>query len=399
MPFRPLETHTHVITRSAMVVLPSVALLVIFLSARSNQRIRTSVFKLKRRPENVLQAPPNCVSLSNFRTLSSAQVHAKKACSLHNLYWSSVSSDKSELVCNKTTYFANLRSAGLVSGRQSHLAHEPLCLDTSGTTRLMTSDCLLNPGKFRSFFFVGDSIVREASHSFLRHMNDSDAFKFDCQPWRNDSSLETRTFISLDTDRFSLHYIESWGPIYANLTDMIKSKSKHEGAMVLVSSLNSVHLLRTLALSQNAVGGSVNSEYATILNETITTYYNQIMSIHESSVLVWLSPPKLLLSIMDLPPKKPDMHTFGQFEYLHLWNDIEQEIIRNLRTTLPRLYHIPLFDTYQLYAGLQCDGMHFGTSYDRMTWGCDGFPIVNDLTTQVLLNTLCGTGDAKHGIC
>ena len=103
-----------------------------------------------------------------------------------------------------------------------------------------------------------------------------------------------------------------------------------------------------------------------------------------------MNAPELSLSILDLEPRKYDLHDFFQFGYSKMARHVEATVLR--RTEFSHVVILPLHKVYQDFGALTCDGMHFGSSFSRKEYGCDGYPVVNDLLTQVMLSYLCVEG-------
>ena len=119
-------------------------------------------------------------------------------------------------------------------------------------------------------------------------------------------------------------------------------------------------------------------------------------SAHPETILVWGLPSAPQLSIMALEPPKPELQDFREgLSQLARFRSIEASVFAQGRRRNDML--LPVDEVYGVYGALLCDGLHFGSSWDRMTWGCLGFSVVSDLITQVLLNHACWGRDI--GVC
>jgi hypothetical protein len=100
---------------------------------------------------------------------------------------------------------------------------------------------------------------------------------------------------------------------------------------------------------------------------------------------------------MNLPPPKADVHwwkaplnDFGQIALLDVWYQTELQLFatRNSSGIPDDVVYLPVYDLYDKYSGLMCDGLHTG-AFPIRQWGCDGFLVVTDMLIQVLLNRIC----------
>lgn len=99
--------------------------------------------------------------------------------------------------------------------------------------------------------------------------------------------------------------------------------------------------------------------------------------------VVLASTPKPVLDIMMLHPPKFDWPAFQQLDATRIWAAADRRAARDLG-----LIYAPYFETSVAFAGLQCDGIHFGNSWETVA-GCAGFTSVTDLVMHQVLNQIC----------
>jgi len=100
--------------------------------------------------------------------------------------------------------------------------------------------------------------------------------------------------------------------------------------------------------------------------------------------MVVVSPTHLDEYVMMLHPPKPDWREFAQFSTMEIWDTLDAKVAEEMGVKFVSLYSIT-----RAFKGLQCDGMHFGSSYDRMDWDCHGFTVVSDVAMQHVFHELC----------
>ena len=107
--------------------------------------------------------------------------------------------------------------------------------------------------------------------------------------------------------------------------------------------------------------------------------------------IVWTETPHPNFLISDMNPRKK-LTNFGQFDVLNLWARIDQQVCAD-----KKIARMPNYEHSLVYSGLQCDGFHFGSSFARAKWGCEGFSVVTDVLTQIWLGRVCH--NAVIGMC
>lgn len=114
--------------------------------------------------------------------------------------------------------------------------------------------------------------------------------------------------------------------------------------------------------------------------------FREDMMLNKSGTLdmVLVSPTHLDEYVLLLHPPKPDWKKFTQFSTLEMWDEMDSRVADEMGVKF-----ISYFSVTRKFKGLQCDGMHFGSSYDKMDWNCDGFTVVTDVAMQHALNLLC----------
>lgn len=321
-----------------------------------------------------------------------------------------------QMVPSKRDYFDFLRTGlGYKSGVQTE-ERGGLCLEADGDARLLDASCLISRG-FRWIVFVGDSLVREQAASFFRHTL---VDQISCQPWAEGASLDSKSLNQthvncsvLDTQVTSCPRTicptnATGGPpceafhstyiiMYARPSEMTVAienltawVAAHPCPGIVVTSGNDLHFLW---LERNSNFPAKSSR----TRAWIRRFYDVVKNGHAESILVWGSTPKPNIAIMNLPPPKADVHwwkaplnDFGQIALLDVWYQTELQLFatRNSSGIPDDVVYLPVYDLYDKYSGLMCDGLHTG-AFPIRQWGCDGFLVVTDMLIQVLLNRIC----------
>lgn len=113
--------------------------------------------------------------------------------------------------------------------------------------------------------------------------------------------------------------------------------------------------------------------------------------------IVWASPPAMDMVTMSLAPRKPDMYRFHP-DVADFWRREDKDVISNF-TDYADVVYSEQFEVSDAYMGLTCDGLHFGTSYDRAMYGCGGMSVVTDVMTQLWMHRLSSPMEDPLGIC
>lgn len=297
-----------------------------------------------------------------------------------------------ESICNKHSYYSWVKLQGFVAGWQKRGQGPETCLRLNKSdTKLFNIGCLMQT-THRHVFFLGDSLVREQYLSFVRHLQYSqnlhqlDATMDVCQPVGNVSSLDTRDFGG-PTYCFQDMCVEfKWNTISRN-DDQNKTDfdflDKVKGPVIVVASSSSIHSLRFRSAED------FRSTYRKRTMTFISEIHSYVHDRDDDSKLYWMEPPVVRLELFELHPRKYDYSDFDQLGFLGIARSIELNILA--QTTFADVKILPLSAVFERYGSLTCDGLHFGTTAQRSILGCLGFPIVNDILTQVLLSSLCST--------
>lgn len=101
------------------------------------------------------------------------------------------------------------------------------------------------------------------------------------------------------------------------------------------------------------------------------------------------STPAPDLAILMMDPPKFDWRSFADFGVLGFWAEGDRRAAAQRGLTYAK-YH----EASRAFRGLQCDGMHFGNSWQAVA-GCDGFTAVTDLVTHQYLSAVCDGVDPE----
>ena len=302
-----------------------------------------------------------------------------------------------EKVCDKVTYFRWLSHRGYSSGWQNFGG---TCLVSSN---LLSAGCLtprVNRDSLpvKNIYFIGDSLVREHYLSLVRHFEylhatqDTGLIMDTCQPLGVSSQLDTKHLTS------NTYCYPSRGEICMQFISRLKGSLPevpdfNESARVLiVASSSPIHANKL----NDFFGADFRTTYRVFFKQYVASLKKLLQKSAAGSHLFFLETPDLNFEVLDLHPHKDDIHGFHHFQYMKMMRRIEMRVLSE--QTAPTIATLPLNKVYRKYGFLTCDGMHFGSSFARREYGCHGFPVVNDISIQLLLGKVCAPVLAAAGI-
>jgi hypothetical protein len=103
------------------------------------------------------------------------------------------------------------------------------------------------------------------------------------------------------------------------------------------------------------------------------------------------STPRPHNDVLTLAPIKFDWRSFAQFSTTHLWAEQDRRLAKEYS-----INYVPYYEASSAFRGLQCDGLHFGNSWEEVA-GCKGFTVVTDLIINHALGKICSPdGPSVH---
>jgi len=302
----------------------------------------------------------------------------------------------------KKDWFTHLESEGVKSGFQTDPVHG-LCPFATPPHILRTPACL----EQKYVIVAGDSTMRELSWSLARLASTDgtlpcqqvvatpsrsfgdtrDQPSFGCTVFRNGTQLcpannqreSNLTNCCKTFQSFYLSQVRPGNDVLAAIADIEKAC---DCAGVLLIGYG-VHQLLDATLAGDNVATPWSYPFG---RKTGWHSFRNQMSANSKLKMVIVSPTHLDEYVLMLHPPKPDWRAFAQFSTMAIWNQLDSEAAVELGVGFVSFYNIT-----RRYKGLQCDGMHFGSSYDRMDWDCHGFTVVSDVAMQHALHVLCSS--------
>lgn len=302
-----------------------------------------------------------------------------------------------EKVCDKVTYFKWLSHRGYFSGWQSFGG---TCLVSSN---LLSAGCLtLRANRdslpVKNIYFIGDSLVREHYLSLVRHFEylrdtqDTGLIMDTCQPFGVSSQLHTKhlknnKYCYPSRDEICMQFISRSNGGLPEVPNFNES-----ARVLIVASSSPIHT----NVRNDFFGADFRTTYRVFFEQYVASLKHLLQKSPAGSHLFFLETPDLNFEVLDLHPRKDDIHKFHHFQYMKMMRHIEMKVLSEL--TAPTIATLPLNEVYRKYGFLTCDGMHFGSSFARREYGCHGFPVVNDILIQLLLGKVCAPVLAAAGI-
>lgn len=103
------------------------------------------------------------------------------------------------------------------------------------------------------------------------------------------------------------------------------------------------------------------------------------------------STPRPHNDVLTLAPIKFDWKSFAQFRTTRLWAEQDRRLAKEYS-----IHYVPYYEASSAFRGLQCDGLHFGNSWEEVA-GCKGFTVVTDLIMNHALGQICNpNGPSVH---
>ena len=339
---------------------------------------------------------------------------------------------------SKEAYFVNLASElGFVSGFQTN-ASSSLCPKASGGASLHLPSCLVDRG-YSYAVFIGDSITREAGWAFSRlaaategdtcqqmgaphkrwaETKGDPSFSCDVAPrgagapaicdadaqeahrgnnqagtgYDRDSKQLGVIADCCAPGRFFMHF-HDWDFDTSNAHETVlryRQSCKCKGLVYL--SLGGLHLL----LGANPSTASPpepwtypygrNAGVRQLLDAVVGTTVQERMDAREYQSFFLASTPRPHNDVLTLAPIKFDWQGFAQFGTTRLWAEQDRRLAKEFG-----IHYVPVYEASSAFRGLQCDGLHFGNSWEVVA-GCKGFSVVTDLIINHALGRICAPG-------
>jgi len=305
-------------------------------------------------------------------------------------------------VHNRSEYFEKfLGSMNITQGQQK--SKKDLCLCSENGANLLPAKSLALQG-YSFVIFVGDSLAREAAWS-LRRLALAQSNLTQCQPWEP-LHHDTKSNPSFQCEEQSngLSCQGSVQPIdkvpkscCTKQFLLFRIDVRLETLEQFMNELNTICPCRGIVYIQSAVHVMLRKKSLFGRREsTLKTLSSLVSNNTRNHKFVWASPPALDVIMMELDPPKPDRKSFDSVTS-DIWRWMDLDAISTINDS--SISYSEQFEVSNAYMGLSCDGMHFGTSYDRALYGCQGMSVVTDVLTQLWLHRVLAPSTTPLSIC